>query len=112
MVDIEDMLSGEDERSDHFKILQELTNAEKVGVFSEMDDNEIKAFTKLQFLSRLLKDRFGKKILDLEFLLKTFLELRVNLSRKSRGEFVNAFSSERTARIENKTLQQAQQFIR
>lgn len=112
MPDIEDMLTQDDERSDHFKILQELTNAEKVGVFSEMSDDEIKAFTKLQFLSWLLKDKFGRKILNLDYLLKTFLELRVNLLRKSRGEFVSAFSSPRTERIENKTLQQAQQFIR
>lgn len=109
---VDDMFQGDAVDSDHFKILQELTNEEKVRVFSEMSDDEIKAFTKLEYLSKLLKERFGKQIFNLDHLLRTFLALRVNLDRKSRGEFVNAFSSERTARIESKTLQTAQQLVR
>lgn len=111
--DVEDLFSAvDDDSGNHLKILSELTNEDKIRVFSEMSDDEIKAFTKLEFLSKLLKDKYKKPIFKLDSLLLTFLALRVSLNRKSRGEFVNAFASERSARIENKTLQNMQGFIR
>jgi hypothetical protein len=112
MGEIDNLFSEGGSDEGHLKILSELTNEDKIRVFSEMSDNEIKAFTKLEYLSKLLKEKYRRNIFNLEYLLNTFLALRVNLDRKSRGEFVNAFSSERTSRIENKTLNQMQGLLR
>jgi hypothetical protein len=112
MDNVEDLFSEPISDESHFKVLQRLSDEEKIRAFSEMTDNEIKAFTKLQYLAELLRAKYGRKVVNLEYLLDTFLQLRINLDRKSRGELVNAFSSERTARIENKTLEMTKNFVR
>jgi hypothetical protein len=95
MGDLDDMMSGLDDKSNTFEILKDLTDKDKVRLFSELSDDEIKSLTRLEFLAKLLRSRYGKNVLNLELFIDTFMALRVNKKRSSRAEFVDAFKSER-----------------
>lgn len=86
--------------SDYLKILKELNSSQSKKRFSELSATEIKIFAKLNYLQWLLKQKYHKEIFDINQLLDSFLELRFNLDRKSRGEFVDAFKGERTNNLE------------
>lgn len=111
MDDVNDLLEERDNNSDYLKILEQLTSAKHIRRFSQLNDDEIKKFTKLMFLAKLLRDRMGKKVLILDNFIDTFLTLRFNLERKSRKEFVDSFSSERTNRVEKTMLHNVGQNI-
>ena len=86
--------------SDYLKILKELTASSNKKRFSQLSEAEIKIFAKLSYLQWLLKQKYGKDIFDIDQLLNSFLELRFNLDRMSRKEFVDAFKGERTNNLE------------
>lgn len=111
--DLNALLSSTDSNRDNSKyleILKEMFNKDKLTLLSELDDNEIKVFSRLAFLSQLLDKKYrrymkGKKtILDVENFMKKYLELRISKNRKSRGEFVSGVTGERAGTIEKSLL--------
>jgi hypothetical protein len=113
MTDIDDMMQATgDDTKNTFKILECLTDKERTRLFSELDDREIKAITRLEFISRLLKNKYGKHVLNLDLFIQTFMDMRVSKKRASRNEFVNAFKSERGDDFEKAMMRQRTQVMR
>jgi hypothetical protein len=112
MPDLNDLIQGTSDETKHFEILKELTKEEIARLFSELTDNEVKSLTRLEYLSRLLKKTYGKNVLNLDVFIHTFMTMRISKGRKSRGEFVDAFKSERAESVEKSLLGKANKFIR
>lgn len=67
-------------------IAKELFISDRIDLRTEVTKDEINLITKLRFLDK----RLGLENVDL--LLDSFLNLRVSLDRKSRGEFIRALT--------------------
>lgn len=110
MIDLMQTDTGND--SKHYEVLKDLSDEKKHKVFSELNDDEVKAITRLRYLSKLLNQRYSHKILNVEFFIETFLEMRINLKRQSRKEFVDSFKSPRTENIESSMQRSNNRFLR
>lgn len=110
MIDLMSADTGQENK--HYEVLKDLSDEKKARVFSELNDNEVKAITRLRYLSKLLNQRYSHKILNVEFFIETFLEMRINKDRKSRSEFVESFKSPRTENIEQSMQRGNNRFLR
>lgn len=107
MTDLTDLLSTSSQSSGemkHLEVLRDLANEDKQKILSELDENEIRIFTRLKALSNLLKKRYKVDVLPVETFLDSFLLLRVNKDRKRAKEIVEAFTSDRNRNSENIAL--------
>jgi hypothetical protein len=92
----------------YLEIVKEMFDKSKTKLISELDDREIRAFTRIEFLASLLKRKYGVQVLDVASLVENFLQFRVSRKRKSRGEFVESITGDRASRAENSVLRSNQ----